>query len=113
MLKRLPLPLTYGGMLAVAALVFSGQLAAFTVLLALAGMVRLVILPIHALTRGEGKSSAAKERDTNLNSLAAVQVGGLPNSLYGRRRCGFPKKGKPLERGFQRIGQIVLGVGLW
>lgn len=43
--------LTYAGTLAVAALMFIGQLAAFTVLLTLAGIVRLLTLPIPALTR--------------------------------------------------------------
>ncbi|MFJ6302152.1 hypothetical protein [Pseudarthrobacter oxydans] len=43
--------LTYTGTLAVAALMFIGQLAAFAILLALAGIVRLLALPIYALLR--------------------------------------------------------------
>jgi hypothetical protein len=43
--------LTYTGTLAVAALMLFGQLAAFTILLALAGIVRLLILPVQALIR--------------------------------------------------------------
>jgi hypothetical protein len=49
--ETLTLALTYTGTLAVAALMFLGQLAAFTVLLALAGIVRLLALPVHARTR--------------------------------------------------------------
>ncbi len=49
--ETLTLALTYTGTLAVAALMFLGQLAAFTVLLALAGIVRLLNLPAHARTR--------------------------------------------------------------
>lgn len=40
--------LTYAGTLAVAALMFLGQLAAFTVLLALTGVGRLLVLPVRA-----------------------------------------------------------------
>ncbi|WP_146069198.1 hypothetical protein [Arthrobacter sp. ZGTC412] len=43
--------LTYSGTLAVAALMFIGQLASFTILLALAGIVRLLALPFYALIR--------------------------------------------------------------
>lgn len=43
--------LTYTGTLAVAALMFLGQLAAFTILLTVAGIVRLLALPIRALLR--------------------------------------------------------------
>lgn len=43
--------LTYTGTLAVAAFMFFGQLAAFTILLALAGVVRLLTLPVYALIR--------------------------------------------------------------
>ena len=43
--------LTYTGTLAVAALMLLGQLAAFTILLTLAGIVRLLTLPIYALIR--------------------------------------------------------------
>lgn len=46
--------LTYAGTLAVAALILIGQLAAFTALLALAGIVRLLVLPLSALTRRIG-----------------------------------------------------------
>lgn len=43
--------LTYLGTLAVGALMLMGQLAACTILLALAGLVRLIILPISAFSR--------------------------------------------------------------
>lgn len=43
--------LTYTGTLAIAALMLIGQLAAFTILLMLAGIVRLLTLPLDALTR--------------------------------------------------------------
>lgn len=43
--------LTYAETLAVGALMFFGQFAAFTIFLALAGLVRLLALPVHALTR--------------------------------------------------------------
>ncbi|MFF1252657.1 hypothetical protein ACFVYC_09195 [Pseudarthrobacter sp. NPDC058329] len=43
--------LTYMGTLAVAALLFFGQLAALTILLALAGVIRLLTLPFYALIR--------------------------------------------------------------
>jgi hypothetical protein len=43
--------LTYTGTLAVAALMIFGQLAAFTILLALAGVVRLLALPVYAVIR--------------------------------------------------------------
>jgi threonine/homoserine efflux transporter RhtA len=49
--ETLTLALTFTGTLAVAALMFLGQLAAFTVLLALAGIVRLLTLPVAARTR--------------------------------------------------------------
>jgi hypothetical protein len=49
--ETLTFAITYAGTLAVAALMFFGQLAAFTILLALAGIVRLLTLPVHALTR--------------------------------------------------------------
>lgn len=47
--------LTYAGTLPVAALMFFGQLAAFSIVLALAGIVRLLSLPVRALTRRENK----------------------------------------------------------
>jgi hypothetical protein len=53
--ETLTFALTYAGTLAVAALMFFGQFAAFTILLALAGIVRLLTLPVHALTRREDK----------------------------------------------------------
>ena len=43
--------LTYTGTLAVALLMFFGQLAAFTALLALAGTVRLLAYAVRAITR--------------------------------------------------------------
>ena len=43
--------LTYVGTLAVGALMFIGQLAACTILLAIAGLVRLLTLPVSALLR--------------------------------------------------------------
>jgi len=43
--------LTYTGTLAVAALMFLAQLAAFTILLALAGVARFLTLPVHAAFR--------------------------------------------------------------
>ena len=53
--ETLTLALTYTGTLAVAAVMFLGQLAAFTILLALAGMVRLLTLPVRARTQREDK----------------------------------------------------------
>ena len=43
--------LTYTGTLVVALLMFLGQLAAFTALLAVAGIVRLVVMSVRALLR--------------------------------------------------------------
>ncbi|UKA69074.1 hypothetical protein LFT44_21370 (plasmid) [Arthrobacter sp. FW306-05-C] len=43
--------LTYAGTLAVAALMFIGQLAAFTILLTLAGIVWILTLPVCTLIR--------------------------------------------------------------
>jgi hypothetical protein len=43
--------LTYLGTLAVGALMLIGQIAACTILLALAGLVRLLALPVTALLR--------------------------------------------------------------
>jgi hypothetical protein len=43
--------LTYTGTLAMAALMFLAQLAAFTILLALAGVARLLTLPVHTAVR--------------------------------------------------------------
>lgn len=43
--------LTYVGTLAVGVLMFIGQLAACTILLVLAGLVRLLTLPVSALLR--------------------------------------------------------------
>jgi hypothetical protein len=43
--------LTYLGTLAVAALMFFGQLAVFAILLAFAGILRLVTLPVLRLIR--------------------------------------------------------------
>lgn len=48
--------LTYTGTLAVALLMFLGQLAAFTVLLALAGAAKLLIVPVWALLRPKPRS---------------------------------------------------------
>jgi hypothetical protein len=50
------LSLTYFGTVAVAALMFLAQLAAFTLLLALAGVVRLLTLPVQRRTRREKPS---------------------------------------------------------
>ena len=58
--ETLTFALTYTGTLVVAALMFLGQLAAFTVLLALAGIVRLLTLPVHALTRRERPASTER-----------------------------------------------------
>ncbi|MDQ0867846.1 hypothetical protein QFZ70_000319 [Arthrobacter sp. V1I9] len=43
--------LTYTGTLAMAALMFLAQLAAITILLALAGVARLLTLPVHTAVR--------------------------------------------------------------
>lgn len=49
--ETLSLTLTYIGTLTVGALMLIGQLAACTILLALAGLIRLIALPISAFSR--------------------------------------------------------------
>ena len=53
--------LTYTGTLAVALLMFLGQLAAFAILLAVAGIVRLVAYPIRTSLRPLTNSGRADE----------------------------------------------------
>jgi hypothetical protein len=47
--------LTYAGTLAVAALMFIGQLAAFAILLTIAGIAWILTLPVHTLIRRADK----------------------------------------------------------
>jgi hypothetical protein len=81
----LPFALTYAGTLAVAALIFFGQFAALTILLALAGIVRLVTLPVHALTRREDMCPAAKDATQTHPVWVYARSRVTQNSLYGRR----------------------------
>lgn len=75
--------LTYTGTLAVAALMLFGQIAAFTIFLALAGTVRLLILAVHKLTRREnsdprllstGRSSADAQQKRDDRQFRAGHV---------------------------------------
>ena len=54
--STLAFTLTYTGTLAVALLMFLGQLAACTILLGLAGAVKLLIVPVRALLRPKPRS---------------------------------------------------------
>lgn len=64
--ETLSFTLTYLGTLTVGALMLMGQLAACTILLALAGLIRLIALPISALSR-RVKSSPQVDRSTNVS----------------------------------------------
>jgi hypothetical protein len=68
--ETLTLALTFTGTLAVAALMFLGQLAAFTVLLALAGIVRLLTLPVAARTRRKKPTPTEHARSTKCGLAA-------------------------------------------